>query len=89
MLVTIKALLSKSNLELIDPIMNKIGFSSVTTTFGIQAAKAQEIIPPEVATVWGLSEYALALSIIGSILFIIEKVIVLYHRLKSSKKSEK
>ena len=82
MLVTIKTILSKDTLELIDPIVNRIGLGSITTTFGIQAAKAQEILPPEIATVWGLSEYALAVSIIGGILFVIEKIIVIYHRLK-------
>ena len=82
----IKDFLSTGNLEIIDPIMNKIGITSITTTFSVQAVKAQEIITPEINTIWVLADYALALSIVGSVLFIIEKLVVIYIRLKNKNK---
>ena len=72
----------------LDPIMNKIGLGSITTTIGIKAAEAQEIIQVSTSSSWGLTEYALLLSIIGSILFCIDKALVIYIRVKNKKSKE-
>ena len=75
---------SESSLDVIDRIFNRVGLGSIGTTAGITYAQAAQI--QEVATIWGLPQYALLISAIGGVLFCIEKIIVIRIRLRNLKK---
>jgi hypothetical protein len=76
-------LFNPDSLEIIDRIANRIGLGSITTAVGASAVQAQEQTQQvvEIANS-GLVTYALVISAIGGILFIIEKAIVIYLRIK-------
>jgi len=66
-------------LESIDQIADRIGLSSIAASLGITANEA-------LGSTWHLADYALLISALGGILFIIEKIFVIYLRYKESKK---
>ncbi len=83
MWLSIRVLFNKATLEIIDPVMNRIGLGSIATALGIEVAKVKEVIPEVVEGTWVLADYALALSIVGSVLFIIDKIMVIYLNMKA------
>jgi len=68
---------STDTIEIIDRIANRIGFASMTTAVGINAAEAQEMV--DIASS-GTAQTAIIVSIVGGVLFIIEKLLVIYLR---------
>ena len=74
------------SLEIIDRIANRIGLGSISTALGASAVQAQQQTQEVVeATTSGLAHYALVISAIGGILFIIEKLLIIYLRWKHRK----
>lgn len=67
-------------LDSIDQIADRIGLSSIATSVGVTATEALT------GSTWHLTDYALLISAIGGILFIVEKILVIYLRYKESKK---
>ena len=69
--------MTSSDLEIVDGISNWIGFSSISTSVVM------------FFTEWGLPQWGLMISLVGGILFAIEKIIMIYLRLKEAKKLDK
>jgi hypothetical protein len=79
-------LFNPDSLEIIDRIANRIGLGSIGTAVTASAVQAQEQAQEVVEiAAYGLVEYALIISAIGGILFIIEKILVIYLRWKHRK----
>lgn len=68
-----------TGLDSIDQIADRIGLSSIAASVGVTATEA-------LGATWHLADYALLISAIGGILFIIEKIFMIYLRYKESKK---
>ncbi len=79
MITRISDTITKYGLETVDQFANKLGVTSVGTSVGLTSA---EVIAD---TSWALTDYALLISAIGGIFFIIEKIFVIYLRYKESK----
>jgi len=79
MLDKVIAFFTSIGLDSIDQIADRIGLSSIAASLGITANEA-------LGSTWHLADYALFISAIGGILFIIEKIFVIYLRYKESKK---
>ena len=74
---------SVDSLEVIDRIANRIGLGSIGMAVGASAVQAQEQAQEVIELAnSGLIYYALVVSLIGGVLFAIEKVIMIYFRLK-------
>lgn len=82
MLDYLTKLFNEDHLEVIDKLFNRIGLGSIGTTAGVTYVQAAQEVQ-EIATIWGLPQYALLISAIGGVLFCIEKAIVIYFRLKN------
>lgn len=67
------------SIDTIDQFADRLGLTSIFTTLGLTAAEGVIYQP------WVLTDYALLISCAGGILFIIEKLIVIYIRYKESK----
>jgi len=63
--------------SMFQPLIDKIGMSSIASTVGLTAAQKSEIIPETTALLatWGPTDYALAISMVTGILFGIEKAL--------------
>lgn len=83
MLERIAEFLKITNLETIDQFADKLGLTSIFTTIGLTATEGLIYQP------WALTDYALIISCVGGVLFIIEKIIVIYLRYKESKRVSK
>lgn len=76
--------LSKSiNIDALDVFADRVGLTSIFTTVGITVAQDMIVTP------WGLTDYALVISCIGGSLFIIEKMILIYIRIREARKITK
>ena len=71
-----------ASLDLIDQMADKLGLSSIAASLGITIT--QDLA--QVAQPWTMTDYALLISAIGGILFIIEKIFVIYLRYKESRR---
>ena len=74
-------LLRTFNVETIDQFADKLGLTSIFASLGIIATEGVVYQP------WVLTDYALIISCVGGILFIIEKLFVLYLRYKENKRA--
>ena len=78
-------IISNIHIDAIDQFADRVGLSSIAASLGLTVTKGVEVsLSP-----WGLTDYALAISCIGGVLFIIEKLLVIYLRYKESKKVAK
>ena len=68
------------HIDAIDQFADKVGLTTIFTSLGLTAT--QEVVSQP----WVLTDYALLISAIGGILFIIEKVFVIYLRYKESRR---
>lgn len=68
-------------------ISDKIGFSSIATTVGIKTAEHTQIIEKTIE--WSATDYALMISMIGGVLFIIEKLLAIKGLLKKNSEKKK
>lgn len=68
------------NIETFDQFADRLGLTSIATTLGLTATEGVVYQP------WALTDYALLISCAGGLLFIIEKLIVIYIRYKESKR---
>jgi len=89
----IAKLIDINTVEIIDKVANKVGLGSIVTTVGVtqtQDLHAGEALVSELMTspAWGLADYALCVSLIGGVLFAIEKAVMIYIRYKQVKKDE-
>ena len=91
----ISSLLGKINgasLDLVDNVANKLGFGSIITSVGLTVshkASATEVAQTIINAPWVFTDYALLISVIGGVLFIIEKLIVIYIRVREASKLDK
>ncbi len=83
MLDKIAEFIEKINLETFDQFADRLGLTSIFTTVGLTATEGLIYQP------WELTDYALIISCVGGVLFIIEKIIVIYLRYKESKRVSK
>jgi len=67
-------------------IADKLGMTSIATTVGITTAKQAEVIEQSLS--WGMTDYALAVSMIGGTLFAIEKILIIYEKIKQRKEDK-
>ena len=70
--------INSASIDFIDSIANKLGLSSILTSVGVTIAQ------DGTSTVWVFTDYVLLISAIGGILFIIEKIIVIYIRIRQA-----
>ena len=82
MLDKILVLMQSTNIDAIDQFADRLGLSSIAASIGLTISKGAEVV----AQPWVLTDYALAISCVGGVLFIIEKVLVIYIRYKEGKK---
>ena len=78
MLANLIEKINGASLDLIDSLANKLGLSSILTSIGLTVSQDGSSIP------WVFTDYALLISAIGGILFIIEKIIVIYIRIRQA-----
>lgn len=71
------------HIDAMNQFADRLGFASITSSLGLTMAKGSIPVP------WGLTDYALLISCVGGILFIIEKILVIYLRYKESKELAK
>lgn len=83
MIVRIVELIKTIDLETLDQFSNRMGLTSIFTSVGLTAAEGLVYQP------WALTDYALMISCVGGVLFIIEKLFVIYLRYKESKRVAK
>jgi len=77
--------ISNIHIDAIDQFADRLGLSSIAASLGLTMAKGTELAMQP----WGLTDYALAISCVGGVLFIIEKILVIFIRYKESKKIAK
>jgi len=82
MISKITNLATAMNIDALDQIADRIGLTTIASSLGI--TMAQESIAS-----WTLTEYALIISAVGGVLFIIEKLLVIYLRFQESRKAAK
>ncbi len=61
----------------ISNLIDRVGHSSILTIFGIKSAEAAEIVKLSdtwILSNWGMPDYALVISMIGSVIFIINQI---------------
>lgn len=68
-----------ASLDLIDSLADKLGLSSIVTSVGITT-----IVQGGPNVPWAFTDYVLLISAISGILFIIEKIIVIYIRIRQA-----
>jgi hypothetical protein len=77
------------SMEAVDRVSNRVGLSSIAlsvTATGAEAVeKAAPVVADEVLFSLSASDIALLVSTVGGVLFIIEKVIVIYLRVKRAR----
>ena len=83
MIVKITEFIKTINLETVDQFADRLGLTSIFTSVGLTAAEGLIYQP------WALTDYALIISCIGGVLFIIEKSFVIFLRYKESKRVSK
>lgn len=84
--------LNGASIDLVDTAANKLGFGTILTSIGItvsQEVSAQNTLEQVLSSPWVLTDYALMISGIGGMLFIIEKLIVIYIRIRQAKRLER
>ena len=84
--------LNGASIDLVDNAANKLGFGTILTSIGLtvsQEVSAQTTIEQVLSAPWALTDYALMISGIGGVLFIIEKLIVIYIRIRQAKRLER
>ncbi len=86
MLSKITNLISVEALEIIDNIANKLGLASIVTTVGLTTTQEMTEVAENIP--WDRVDYALMISMIGGVLYIIEKLIVIYIRYRQKKSLE-
>lgn len=72
--------------ELTRTIADKVGLTSIATTVGITTAKQADVIADSVS--WGMADYALAVSMVGGVLFAIEKIIVICEQVRGNREKK-
>jgi len=77
--------MSTIHIDAIDQFADRVGLSSIFASVGLTMTKGEILVVQP----WGLTDYALAISCVGGVLFIIEKILVIYIRYKESKKVAK
>ena len=75
--------MNRISVDALDQFADKLGLSSIFASVGLSVA--QDVVDKP----WVLTDYALLISAVGGVLFIIEKVFVIYLRYKESKKIAK
>lgn len=58
--------------------IERLGLGSILTTFGIKSAEAAEMVELSdtwMISSWGMPDYALAISMIGGVIFIINQIL--------------
>ena len=83
MLDKITGLFSPINIEALDQFADKVGLTSIFTSLGITIARDVS------GGSWALADYALMISCIGGILFIIEKIILITIRIRESRRLDR
>ena len=83
MIDKITSIIRTIDIETIDQFADKFGLTSIFASLGIIAGEGVIYQP------WALTDYALIISCVGGILFIIEKVFVIYLRYKENKRVTK
>lgn len=76
-------------IDIVDKVFNRIGLSSAALTVGTTTAQATEVVKAiDTSVLYGLSygDLALVISSIGGVLFIIEKLIMIYIRYNEAKR---
>lgn len=68
------------NVEALDVFADRIGLTSIFASLGLTVAQDIAVQP------WAMTDYALMISCIGGVLFIIEKLILIYIRYRQSRK---
>lgn len=61
----------------INSLIDRVGLSSILTTFSIKSAEAAEMVNLSntwILSDWAMSDYALAISMIGGVIFIINGI---------------
>ena len=89
MYACIVRLITRTGPDLVDKMFNRIGLSSAAVTVTTATAQASEAAPLiDSAVLYSLSyaDLALVVSSIGGVLFIVEKVIVIYIRYRELKR---
>ncbi len=77
------AFFTAGNIDAIDQFANRLGLSSIAASLGLTISKGM------VAQPWVLTDYALLISCVGGVLFIIEKLFVIYIRYRESQQIAK
>ena len=80
-----------ASLDIVDSIADRLGLSSIAVSIGATISQGLEKVPEEITTAavqvpWAATDYALLISGIGGVLFIIEKLIVIYIRIREATK---
>ena len=89
----LKIITSEAN-DMLQPLIDKIGVGAMAATVTLTTAQKSELIPETTMFIsnWGMTDYALAISMITGVLFGIEKLLnisfKLYDRWKSKKPDE-
>jgi len=73
---------------MLQPLIDKIGVTAIAATVGLTTAQESELIPETTMFIsnWGMTDYALAISMITGVLFGIEKIINIVFKIKDRNK---
>ena len=80
--------------DMLQPLIDKIGVAAIAATVTLTTAQESDLIPQTILPIstWGMTDYALAISMITGILFGIEKLLnisfKLWDRWKGDKEKE-
>ena len=75
--------------DMLQPLIDKIGVAAIAATVTLTTAQESDLIPQTILPVstWGMTDYALAISMITGVLFGIEKIINIVFKIKDRKKN--
>ena len=79
MLSNLITFITSFNIDTIDQFADRVGLTSIAASIGLTITKGVVDQP------WELTDYALLISCVGGLLFIVEKLFVIYLRYKESK----
>lgn len=70
--------------EAVSHLIDRVGWASVATTVGIKAGQQTELI--ESAGSWAMADYALMVSMVGGLTFILKNLVEVYFKIRDRKK---
>jgi hypothetical protein len=75
--------------DMLQPLIDKIGVGAIAATVTLTTAQESDLIPQTILPVstWGMTDYALAISMITGVLFGIEKIINIVFKIKDRNKN--